>query len=315
MNHNMRQQSPTPTPAAQGSAIAAAPDSTLVRQLLELAEQAGQRILRLYEQHHREACAPRAPGARLADKADGSPLTRADLEAHQLIVQQLPRLLSDVAVVSEEGPELALQAGQPFWLVDPLDGTREFLAGNGEFSVNIALVRGGVVVWGVVHAPALGQSFWGGPGLGAWQRDAQGERPIHVAPPPAPAEPCRVVASRSHLDAATADFIRGLGRCELLQAGSSLKFCRVAQGLAHVYPRLGPTCLWDTAAAQAVLEGAGGCVHDLQGRPLRYPPGGDWRNPPFVAACAPLREWAAGRAGQGGGRDPRGPGEQAQSVR
>ena len=271
----------------------------LLAEVLALAEAAGRAILALYQRHQDGADA----SVHLGGKDDGSPLTQADLAAHRVIEQGLRALRPDWPVVSEEGRHAGPEPGGSCWLVDPLDGTREFLAGNGEFTVNIALVRGGVALWGVVHAPALGESFWGGGGLGAWRHGhARGEAArvaIRVASAPEPAQVCRVIASRSHADPATQELLRGLGDIQALQAGSSLKFCRVAQGLAHVYPRLAPTCHWDTAAGQAVLEGAGGCVLDLAGQPLRYPEAGGRLNPGFVAACAPLQQWRTGRAPRG----------------
>ena len=272
---------PAPQPSGTPAQLHASLHASLIPEVLALAQAAGRAIAELYRQHHAAAGA----GVSLPAKGDGSPLTQADVAAHQLIEQGLRALRPEWPVVSEEG-EGGEAPADTYWLVDPLDGTREFLAGNGEFTVNIALVRSGIVLWGVVCAPALELSFWGGHGLGAWQVHGSGEpQPLHVAQPPAPGEPWRVVASRSHLDPATQAFMQGLGATQTVQAGSSLKFCLVAQGQAHVYPRLAPTCHWDTAAAQAVLEGAGGCVLDPQGRPLRYLDCPGRINPGFVAAC------------------------------
>lgn len=256
-----------------------------VAQVLAVAAQAGRAILAVY-------AAP-APTAGLRYKPDHSPLTQADLAAHGVIAQGLAALTPSLPVVSEEdAASLRHRTAQGrYWLVDPLDGTREFLARNGEFTVNMALVHEGRAVWGVVLAPALGLLYWGGPGCGAWRRDAAGTQAIRVAAREAGAgQPWRVLASKSHLTPETAAWIARLGPHELLQAGSSLKFCRIAEGGADVYPRLGPTCEWDTAAAQAVLEGAGGAVLDLQGQALRYGKP-QVLNPHFVAiagAALPL---------------------------
>lgn len=228
--------------------------------------------------------------AALADKDDGSPLTRADLAAHHILLAGLQALRPEWPVISEEGrlPEPPLPSAAMFWLVDPLDGTREFLAGRSEYTVNIALVSAGQAQLGVVLVPGSGTLYVGGAGWGAWREQADGQRTaLRVAAPPAAGEAWRVVASRSHLDPATQGFIDRLGRVECLAVGSSLKFCRVAEGLAHVYPRFGPTHAWDTAAAQAVLEGAGGRVLVAGGSALRYPRPGV-RNPAFVACCAAL---------------------------
>jgi 3'(2'), 5'-bisphosphate nucleotidase len=198
-------------------------------------------------------------------------------------------LTPEIPVASEEDAASIARrlTGKQFWLVDPLDGTREFLAGNGEFTVNIALVRGGESVLGVVFAPVLDQMYWGGKGFGAFRSWSGAIEPIHVAAAVKAGGVFRVVASRSHFDPETGRFIERLGESEVVRAGSSLKFCRIAEGAADVYPRLGPTCEWDTAAAQAVVEGAGGFVYDLDGTALRYGKK-EILNPHFIAASVPL---------------------------
>lgn len=254
-----------------------------VGELLTIAAEAGRAIMAVYA-----GLDSSGEGVGVTRKADKSPLTQADLAAHELIARRLAALTPTVPVVSEEDVA-SLQhrkAQGAFWLVDPLDGTREFLARNGEFTVNIALVHNGRPLWGVVLAPALGVTYWGGRGLGAWRDDGTGALPVRRAAVHAGGATClRVLASKSHLNAATAAVIERLGAHELVQTGSSLKFCRIAEGQADLYPRLGPTCEWDTAAAQAVLEGAGGVVHDLQGQSLMYGKP-DVLNPHFVAASS-----------------------------
>lgn len=236
--------------------------------VLALAKEAGAHILTTYEDYKSSPSAD----VGLIRKADDSPLTKADLASHVAIVAGLARLTPEVPVVSEESAdssERRLPVGR-FWLIDPLDGTKEFLARNDEFTVNIALIEDGSPVWGVVYAPALDLLYWGGRDSGAY-RDCRGQcAPIHVAGAVPNGQACRVVASKSHLNAETESFIQRLGRVSLIQAGSSLKLCRVAEGAADVYPRLAPTCEWDTAAAQAVVEGAGGSVVDPSGTPLVY---------------------------------------------
>lgn len=248
----------------------------------ELAKLAGEQILAIYREVEPSA-------ALLSRKSDDSPLTRADLAAHDCIHAGLTSLTPSIPVVSEEDQVAAAPkvASERFWLVDPLDGTKEFLARNGEFTVNIALVEAGVPVWGVVYAPALGQMYWGGRLHGTYRSIGECTEEIHVSAAVAPGGQHRVVASKSHLNEQTSAFIERLGSVQLIQAGSSLKFCRVAEGAADVYPRLAPTCEWDTAAAQAVLEGAGGQVLDLQGQRLRYGKP-DVLNPHFIAAASPL---------------------------
>lgn len=263
--------------------------SKQIDQVIEIAQEAGSAIMRVYADMQTQEAGKGTGQALASHKGDGSPLTKADLLAHQIIARRLAALTPDIPVVSEEdeaSQRHRLPTGR-FWLIDPLDGTKEFLAHNDEFTVNIALVQDGTAVFGVVLAPALGQTYWGSAGNGAFRAMNQHIASLQVSPPQerCPA-PLRVVASKSHMNAETVAFIHRLGPHELIQAGSSLKFCRVAEGKADVYPRLGPTCEWDTAAAQAVVEAAGGCVLDLDGAPLRYGKP-ELLNPHFVAASAP----------------------------
>ena len=263
----------------------------LIAQVLDLAKSAGERIMDVYADML--ATSPERTTALVSHKDDGSPLTRADLLAHQVIAQGLAALTPQIAVVSEEDAKSLvhrLPTGT-FWLIDPLDGTKEFLARNGEFTVNVALIQNGATVFGVVLAPALGQSYWGGVGLGAFRSIGQRVETIQVTPPgKRMQQPLRVVASKSHMNAQTVEFINRLGPHQLIQAGSSLKFCRVAEGAADVYPRLGPTCEWDTAAAQAIVEAAGGSVCALDGSTLRYGKP-ELLNAHFVASSAPVATW------------------------
>jgi 3'(2'), 5'-bisphosphate nucleotidase len=228
-------------------------------------------------------------------KSDRSPLTEADEVSHRIIGERLRALDGSVPVLSEESapPDAATRrAWRRFWLVDPLDGTKEFLKRNGEFTVNIALVEEGRAVLGVVSAPALGRLYYGALGAGAWRRDGAGDaKPIHVRTPAA--EPPRVVGSRSHPSGELADYLAVLGPHEITPMGSSLKFCLVAEGAADVYPRFGPTSEWDTAAAQAILESAGGRMIDRVGQPLRYNTKDDLLNPHFLAFGDTRRNWLA----------------------
>jgi 3'(2'), 5'-bisphosphate nucleotidase len=245
----------------------------LIQQLLPIAREAGDEILTVYSRGTGE----------VQLKGDGAPLTEADLAAHHVLVSQLKPLLPECPVVSEEdvGSWVHRQSPGRFWLVDPLDGTKEFIARNGEFTVDIALIEDGRSVLGLVYAPAIDALYWGGAGLGAFRCMNGHTVAIKVAAAEAGGV-CRVVASKSHLNETTRSLIDRLGEVSLVQAGSSLKFCRVAEGEADIYPRLAPTCEWDTAAAQAVLEGAGGVVVDLQGMPLLYGKP-EAINPSFIA--------------------------------
>jgi len=220
-------------------------------------------------------------------KPDASPVTEADLRAEAIITPALKALLPGVPVVAEEAhargecDQAAGQGGATFWLVDPLDGTREFVARNGEFTVNIALVRGGEPVLGVVYAPALGRLYAGERGQGAWLHEASGRREIRSRR--VPAAGLHVATSRVHGDRAAVDaLLHGQPIAQHLVAGSSLKFGLLASGLADVYPRYGRTMEWDTAAGQAVLVAAGGVVRDTAGQPLRYGKPA-FENPHFIA--------------------------------
>lgn len=237
-----------------------------------VADAAGARIMAVYGRAAAEA------------KADGSPLTEADMAAHHAILDGLATVCPDLPVVSEEDSErLGCPPASTFILVDPLDGTREFLSANGEFTVNVALIDDGAPVAGVVFAPALGRLWSGVVGMGATLREPDGAtRPIAVRVPDSAG--LVAVASRSHRDADTEAFLARLNVAGLRSVGSSLKFCLVAEGQADVYPRFGPTMEWDTAAGQAVLEAAGGRVLMPEGAPLSYgKPGAAWRNGAFVA--------------------------------
>ncbi len=231
-------------------------------------------------------------------KADASPLTAADLAAHHCIVDGLERLTPDIPVLSEEAAEDApydlRRQWQRLWLVDPLDGTREFVKRNGEFTVNLALIEHGIAVFGIVLAPVGGALWCGERGRGAFRRDANRDSAIRTTQPAA--TPLRVAASRSHRDPRTEAMMQRIGDTEAMALGSSLKFCRLAEGGMDVYPRFGPTSEWDTAAGQCVLEAAGGCVIDPKGRPLRYNQRETLLNGDFLALGdpdLPWRDWVA----------------------
>ena len=228
-------------------------------------------------------------------KADQSPLTEADLVAHRLIVKGLAALTPALPVLSEESEPVSAAVRQrwpAYWLVDPLDGTREFVSRNGEFTVNIALIDRGRPVLGVVQVPVQDRCYVGVPGSGAWCADGDApRRPIRVAG--TPADPPRVLGSRSHRGSSLDSFLDALGPHELISAGSSLKFCRLAEGAAEVYPRLGPTSEWDTAAGQAVVEAAGGHVVELSGAALAYNQRAELLNPHFLACAGDPAHWLA----------------------
>jgi 3'(2'), 5'-bisphosphate nucleotidase len=226
-------------------------------------------------------------------KADQSPITRADRAAHDILATRLALLAPAIPMLSEEAEAAHAFAvrrdWRELWLVDPLDGTREFIGRNGEFTVNVALVRDHVPVLGVVAAPALGLTYYAARGFGAFCSDGEsGPRPVHTR---AAADPLVVVGSRSHRGDSLDGLLARLGPHELRPMGSALKFCLVAEGAADFYPRLGPTSEWDTAAAQAVLEVAGGAVTTLDGTPLRYNARDSLLNPSFLAFGDTTRNW------------------------
>lgn len=228
-------------------------------------------------------------------KADDSPITRADRAAHDILATRLALLAPAIPLLSEEADAAhayqVRRAWRQLWLVDPLDGTKEFISRNGEFTVNVALVREHEPVLGVVAAPALGLTYYAARGFGAWCVQPGAEaKPIRVRPA---AEPLVVVGSRSHRGDSLDSLLAKLGAHEMRPVGSALKFCLVAEGSADFYPRLGPTSEWDTAAAQAVLEVAGGAVTTVDGKPLRYNARDTLLNPHFIAYGDRTRAWSA----------------------
>lgn len=236
-------------------------------------------------------------------KADASPLTAADLAAHHCIVSGLQRLSPQIPILSEESaeeiPALVRRQWRRLWLVDPLDGTREFVKRNGEFTVNIALIDDGVPVLAVVQAPVTGALWHAQHGRGAFRREGSSDVALHSRRPAI--APLRVAASRSHRDPRSERVMQRIGECEPVALGSSLKFCALAEGGMDVYPRFGPTSEWDTAAGQCVLEAAGGVVIDPRGRPLRYNQRDTLLNGDFLALGdpeLPWHAWVSGRAEQ-----------------
>ena len=206
------------------------------------------------------------------DKLDGSPVTLADQEAEKLIAERLNVLFPGIPMVGEEAASSGIIpdiSGGTFWLVDPLDGTKEFITGSGDFTVNIALLADFVPVMGIIYAPATDELYFGAGGQAFMRLQDKPEQKIFVRD--IPAAGMTIVASKRHGDPARLeDFLRGKKVAATVNRGSSLKFCAIAAGQADIYPRLGPTCEWDTAAGDAILRAAGGCVTTLAGQPLSY---------------------------------------------
>ena len=250
--------------------------------LVDISRRAGEAILEWYD---------RDMG--ITHKDDESPLTNADLASHNVIVKALKEYWPDVPVLSEESAKIpwkTRKGWRQYWLVDPLDGTKEFINRNGEFTVNIALISDHKPVLGVVYVPVTGSCYFGASRYGAWrQKDGETATAIEVRQPAA--EPAVIVGSRSHANPELVSQLNKLGPFELTSMGSSLKFCRVAEGTADFYPRLGPTSEWDTAAAQAVVEAAGGVVVKIDGSPLEYNHKAEYLNPFFFVFGDPARDW------------------------
>jgi len=241
----------------------------MLDKICQLAREAGEAIMKVYN--------GQSP-LDISHKSDDSPVTAADIAAHKVIVQGLSALYPDIPVLSEEDPpawELR-QHWRRYWLVDPLDGTKEFIKRNGEFTVNIAFIDNGKPVLGVVYAPVLDVMYSAADGK-AWKEEGGHKEQIRVRE----ARPPLVVVSRSHVDTELEDYLSHLGEHQTTAIGSSLKFCLVAEGKAQLYPRFGPTNIWDTGAGHAVAMAAGAHVHDWQGKTLDYAPRESFLNPGF----------------------------------
>jgi 3'(2'), 5'-bisphosphate nucleotidase len=266
----------TPVPLTQ---------EVLLNEARSIAREAGDAVLEVYQTRFATV-----------EKDDRSPLTEADLAAHRIISRRLQELTPELPVLSEEGRAVPFEERRrwsTYWLIDPLDGTREFVKRNGEFTVNIALVQDHRPQLGVVLSPVLETLYSGARDLGAFRESTAASRaPIRVRPH-TPGAPLRVVGSRSHGAERLEAALRQLGAHELVPMGSSLKLCLVAEGAADLYPRLGPTSEWDTAAAHAIVAAAGGQVVDLAGEELRYNTRESLLNPEFLVCAGNPEVWLA----------------------
>ncbi len=257
---------------------------SLIDPVVALAQEAGRAILEVYSSDFE-----------VQSKEDDSPLTQADLASHHCIVRGLEALTPGVPIISEESglPEYEVRSQwDRYWLIDPLDGTKEFVNRNDEFTVNIALIVDQKSVFGVVYVPVQDKTYLGCEGYGAELRQADGSVES-IAISATSAQPVRVIGSRSHRGASLDAYLENLGECDMISMGSSLKFCVIAEGDADLYPRLGLTSEWDTAAAQAVVEQAGGQVVTLDGKPMKYNTKADILNPYFFVIGAADRDWLA----------------------
>ena len=261
----------------------------LLTQIMNITQEAGEAILAIYN---------RKSGFSVDEKTDETPVTEADIEAHNLICTRLRQLTPQLPVLSEESDKQSIQQRhqwQRYWLVDPLDGTKEFIKRNGEFTVNIALVENGRSTMGAVHVPVSCDTYAGCLKQGAFKRDVAGNissihsRLLDVH------KGLDILTSRSHLDPRLDAYVKKLqqiGMVKLSPMGSSLKLCLLAEGQADLHLRIGRTCEWDTAAAQAVLEAAGGKLVDLRLQPLRYNQKENLYNPDFIALADPSFDWS-----------------------
>ena len=267
-------------------------DLQLLKTVNEIAIAAGNEILDVYNSDQ---------AIEVSMKLDDSPLTDADRRAHNLIVDRLSNLTPDIPLLSEESDAIDYglrKSWQRYWLIDPLDGTKEFINRNGEFTVNIALIENGESVAGVVHVPITGISYFGGIGLKAWKQNSNhsdGEVKQISSRPMEENSGVRIVASRRHLgeqlNALVGKIENYFGKATLLNMGSSLKMCLLAEGSADIYPRMAPTSEWDTAAAHGILSAAGGEIVDLQFRPLKYNSKPELLNPFFIALADRAYPW------------------------
>lgn len=251
---------------------------TLLNAVISIAEKAGAAILDIYQKD--------SAAFIITGKADNSPLTAADLASHQLIVNALQALTPELPILSEEAADISWdirKTWQRYWLVDPLDGTKEFIKRNGEFTVNIALIEDGEPVLGVIYAPVLNKTYFAAKGEGAFVKTADTTKPIQVAKP---GSSVRVVGSRSHPSPDLALYLAQFVKHDMVPVGSSLKFCLVAEGSADVYPRFGPTMLWDTGAGHIIALEAGATV-SFDGISRQVYQRENLLNPNFIVSALP----------------------------
>ena len=246
--------------------------SDLIEQLIEISKEAGEAILKVYNADFDYQI-----------KEDLSPLTKADILSHKIICERLKVLTPDIPILSEENSDIPFNIKslwKQYWLVDPLDGTKEFINRNGEFTVNIALINNNEPVFGVIYIPTHNRLFWGSRNHGSYEINNDiGEKKIHVSDK----DLKKIVCSRSHSNPEFNNFLDKLDTYKTMKIGSSLKFCLIANGEIDIYPRLGPTSEWDIAAGEAILRSAGGCIIDLEGKNIIYNKK-NIINPSFIAA-------------------------------
>lgn len=257
--------------------------SQLTQQVISIAEQASESILKIYNTEFD-----------VTSKDDNTPLTEADMAAHHTIVDGLSKLTPDIPILSEESngaPFEIRRQWQRYWLVDPLDGTREFVKRNGEFTVNIALIDDHQSILGVIDTPVTGVCYYANRDEGSFKKTA-GKAPVKINTRRKPKDRTLVAGSRSHRGDSLKDFLAKIGEYDIVSMGSSLKSCLVAEGKVDIYPRLGPTSEWDTAAAQCIVENAGGVLVELNMQPMRYNTKDSLLNPHFLVIGDTSFDWS-----------------------
>tara|TARA_Y100001935_G_scaffold242853_1_gene233677 strand:- start:420 stop:1205 length:786 start_codon:yes stop_codon:yes gene_type:complete len=252
-----------------------------IDKIISIAEEAGSAIMRVYKKKFS-----------IDLKNDNSPITDADRVSHDIIVKQLKEFFPTIPILSEESEKISFEERRKweiYWLIDPLDGTKEFIKKNGEFTVNIALIENGQPILGVVHQPTEQKTYFGGKNFPAKKRTGSTTKLIHACS--VCKEKVRIVASRSHKNPYLEKFIKKITRYTLSNIGSSLKICVIAEGDADIYPRFGPTSEWDTAAAHAIAKAAGAKITDLKLNDLNYNTKSSLLNPPFIVFADMEKDW------------------------
>lgn len=247
----------------------------LINQIIEISKESGEAILKVYNTNFD-----------FQIKDDLSPLTKADILSHKIICERLKALTPNIPILSEESSYISFEERSKwnqYWLIDPLDGTKEFINRNGEFTVNIALIRNNSPVFGVIHVPTNGTTYWGSLQTGSHQLNC-GSESNELSVSKDYKGPLKIVSSRSHPSKELSKILQKIKDCEIINVGSSLKFCLVASGEAHCYPRLGPTSEWDTAAGEIIARSAGAMIVDLRNRELKYNSRESYLNPPFLVS-------------------------------
>jgi len=255
----------------------------LVNPVCEISKQAGAEIMKIYAQ-----------GFEIEEKQDHSPLTTADLASHRLILESLEKLTPDIPILSEESTSISFaerSSWENYWLIDPLDGTREFIKRNGEFTVNIALVTDSSVSLGVVYVPVQDICYFASRNQGAYKQEQNQEAKNIKARSSTPTNKPTICGSRSHAGKSLQALQDKIGQFDLISMGSSIKMCLVAEGVADIYPRFGPTSEWDTAAAHCVVNEAGGEIVDMNLQTLQYNTKDSLLNPSFLAVGDMNNQW------------------------